>query len=72
MTVLKNFQPHYDLLSSRDGAWFKSGTLKGVYNYAGYIRQEERFYPYVIMLTQPHNKRDTILNLLKKYLSKSD
>ena len=70
MQVLNNFKSSHQLLAFKKGAWYKSGTLTGVYNYAGYLYSKNKLYPFVIMLNQTNNTRDKILDLLKKYIVK--
>lgn len=68
MQILEAFRPHAELLPEVDGVLRKSGTLTGVYNFAGYIPTEEGLYPYVILTNQATNNRAEILRLLKQRL----
>jgi len=61
--TLAAFRPYQDLLQEREGNRIKSGTLEGVYNYAGYLRDGKLF---VIMLNQLQNTRDAALHRLEK------
>jgi D-alanyl-D-alanine carboxypeptidase/D-alanyl-D-alanine-endopeptidase (penicillin-binding protein 4) len=63
ITVLQKFAPHKELLPIKKGLPLKSGTLTGVYCYAGYIPQQEDA-PFVILLNQAQNNRDEILQVL--------
>jgi D-alanyl-D-alanine carboxypeptidase/D-alanyl-D-alanine-endopeptidase (penicillin-binding protein 4) len=63
ITALQAFVPYKELLSVKKGIPLKSGTLTGVYCYAGYIPQQQDA-PFVILLNQPQNNRDEILHLL--------
>jgi len=58
LRVLQAFQPYAGLLPEKKGMRLKSGTLDGVYNYAGYLRNGAAF---VILLNQPLNTRDAVL-----------
>ena len=58
------FKPFMQLMQEKKGANIKSGTLKGVYNYAGYLQDGK---PFVIMLNQQKNTRDAILTRLQKF-----
>ncbi len=76
MQTLLAFRPFMQLMQEKKGANIKSGTLKDVYNYAGYLNDGK---PFVIMLNQEKNTRDTILKRLQKisavnneYLPQSD
>ena len=68
MKVLRFFQPFFPMLHFKKGAWVKSGTLTGVYNYAGYIPVENKIYRFVLILNQPGNYRDQILDSLVRDL----
>jgi len=61
--VLKAFRPYVDLLARRRGLLTKSGSMKKIFNYAGYLQHG---YPYVILLNQSSNTRSSILARLKK------
>ncbi len=65
MQILEAFEPHADLLPEADGVLRKSGTLTGVYNFAGYIRGTDGLYPFVILTNQAANNRAQILWLLR-------
>jgi D-alanyl-D-alanine carboxypeptidase/D-alanyl-D-alanine-endopeptidase (penicillin-binding protein 4) len=67
ISILERFKPHAGLLTPKDGHPVKSGTLMGVYNYAGYIKTERGLRSFVIMLNQGKNHRDAILALLKTF-----
>lgn len=67
ISILEQFKSHADLLSSKDGHPLKSGTLTGVYNYAGYIKTSRGLRPFVIMLNQKKNYRDAIFALLVSF-----
>lgn len=60
IAVLQKFSPHKDLLSHKRGVLLKSGTLSGVYCYAGYLPPGNDT-AFAILLNQPGNNRDTIL-----------
>ena len=61
--ALQKFAPFKDLLPVKNGIPLKSGTLTGVYCYAGYIPQQEDA-PFVILLNQSQNNRDELLHIL--------
>ena len=64
--VLNKFKPYAGLLPIEDGRFVKSGTLRGVYSYAGYFIRDGDYDSFVIMLNQNKNTRDRILKLLEK------
>ncbi|MCH8174833.1 MAG: D-alanyl-D-alanine carboxypeptidase [Proteobacteria bacterium] len=68
MHILEVFKPYADLLPEVDGVLRKSGTLTGVYNFAGYIRGPDGLYPFVILTNQAVNNRAEILRLLQGQL----
>jgi len=63
LKVLKAFRPHAELLRSRYNVRVKSGTMKGIFNYAGYLQNGNSF---VILLNQRKNTRRTVLTRLKR------
>jgi D-alanyl-D-alanine carboxypeptidase/D-alanyl-D-alanine-endopeptidase (penicillin-binding protein 4) len=67
ITMLERFKPHAGLLPTKERYFLKSGTLTGVYNYAGYIKTEYGLRSFVIMLNQGNNHRDAILRLLAAF-----
>lgn len=70
LKILHAFRPHARLLAVDQGRLIKSGTLTGVYCYAGYFTGGESPAPFVVMLNQPENQRDRIVNLLEKIAPK--
>lgn len=68
MRILDVFYPYADMLPETDGVLRKSGTLTGVYNFAGYIRGIDGLYPFVILTNQATNNRVEILRLLQREL----
>tara|TARA_R110002073_G_scaffold38240_3_gene109808 strand:- start:465 stop:1697 length:1233 start_codon:yes stop_codon:yes gene_type:complete len=68
MQILEVFEPYADLLPEVDGVLRKSGTLTGVYNFAGYIRGSDGLYPFVILTNQSVNNRAEILRILQRRL----
>lgn len=63
LELLKVFRPHASLLRKYMGVPTKSGTMKGIYNYAGYLKDGRA---YVILLNQQRNQRRAVLGLLQK------
>ena len=67
LTLLHAFKPYGHLLPLEDGRRIKSGTLKGVYSYAGYFTDSGGLDSFVLILNQSGNKRDKLLELLERY-----
>lgn len=63
LEILDVFRPYAYLLRKRMGVLTKSGSMKGIYNYVGYLKNGSA---YVIMLNQPRNTRRAVLAELKK------
>ncbi|MBT8146949.1 MAG: D-alanyl-D-alanine carboxypeptidase, partial [Gammaproteobacteria bacterium] len=61
MHILETFRPYAELLPEVNGVLRKSGTLTGVYNFAGYIIRSDGLYPFVILTNQSENNRAEIL-----------
>lgn len=65
--IMEKFKANANLLSKKQGHLVKSGTLSGVYNYAGYIKTQDGLRSFSIMTNQNQNYRDSILKLLAQY-----
>ncbi len=61
--LLEAFKPYAALLREKDGVLLKSGTMAGVYGYAGYF-EADRLDPFVLLLNQEKNSRDRLLAAL--------
>ncbi len=68
LKILEEFKPYKELLKKYRGVSYKTGTLEGVYNYAGYLDDNQFF---VIILNQQKNNRSRFLQVLKKKYPKS-
>jgi len=70
LLLLDRFEPYCFLLprAKRDqqDILVKSGTLTGVYSYAGYFIHEQELDGFVLILNQKENTRDRLLSLLAK------
>ncbi len=64
--ILKRFKPFAPLLSRRNAIAVKSGTLLGVYCYAGYFEKGKALIPFALLLNQPENTRDELLQMLER------
>lgn len=64
LRVLELFQEHAGLLSEKEQCLLKSGTLSGVYSYAGYLPCPNGRDRIVIILNQGRNSRDEVLRIL--------
>lgn len=67
MMILETFRPHAKIIDEKQGILVKSGTLTGVYNFAGYITTYQGLRPYVIMMNQERNGRNGVLKLLRQF-----
>ncbi len=65
LTILNRFTPYHQLLKKKQGTYLKSGTLTGVYSYAGYFENNNSLSPFVLLLNQKKNNRKRILKLMK-------
>jgi len=63
LKILAAFKPYARLLPEMRGQLVKSGTLTGVYSYAGYLRDDSgRLDSFVLILNQKRNSRDQLLD----------
>jgi len=65
MQLLDGFKPYAKLLPQEDGRLLKSGTLDGVYTYAGYFVGNDSLDGFVLLLNQDRNNRDMVLDVLE-------
>jgi D-alanyl-D-alanine carboxypeptidase/D-alanyl-D-alanine-endopeptidase (penicillin-binding protein 4) len=70
--ILEKFSPYADLLASDGGVRLKSGTLAGVFSYAGYFKGRQGLQPFVLILNQRKNTRDTVLKILRHRFAETD
>ena len=63
IAVLELFKPYSSLLGETQNTLLKSGTMTGVYGYAGYFESAGRLDPFVILLNQKSNNRERLLKL---------
>jgi len=64
LTILEAFKPYAGLLPFENNCLRKSGTMTGVYAYAGYFAGERGLDSFVLILNQRKNTRDQVLELL--------
>jgi len=64
ISVLESFKPYASLLPVKNEIYLKSGTLTGVYCYAGYFQSRSRLDPFAILLNQNENNRNQVLKEL--------
>ncbi|HIJ91428.1 MAG: D-alanyl-D-alanine carboxypeptidase [Desulfobulbaceae bacterium] len=64
LAILEAFKPHAGLLPFENNCLRKSGTMTGVYCYAGYFAGERGLDSFVLLLNQPKNTREQVLELL--------
>jgi D-alanyl-D-alanine carboxypeptidase/D-alanyl-D-alanine-endopeptidase (penicillin-binding protein 4) len=67
LEVLERFRPYANLLPLEKGRYIKSGTMNGVYCYAGYFNNKGMIDSFVIILNQKRNNRDKVLDLMEKW-----
>jgi D-alanyl-D-alanine carboxypeptidase/D-alanyl-D-alanine-endopeptidase (penicillin-binding protein 4) len=71
IVLLDAFKPYSNMMAKSHGNLVKSGTLTGVYSYAGYLLKKNKKHSFVIMLNQKRNTRSQLLKLLQNNSSKS-
>ncbi|MDA8165249.1 MAG: D-alanyl-D-alanine carboxypeptidase, partial [Desulfobacteraceae bacterium] len=66
LRLLTAFKPYAGLLPTKHGMLLKSGTLTGVYAYAGYLQGKDGLDEIVLILNQEQNNRDRLAELLDR------
>lgn len=69
LKILQSFEPYRDLLPLKKGTRLKSGTLDGVYCYAGYLDSRNGTVLYSFLLNQKENTRNILLSDIRKYFN---
>lgn len=64
--ILERFKPFAELLSMKEGIPLKSGTMTGIYCYAGYFPRDGALLPFALLLNQSENTRKPLLLELQK------
>lgn len=64
LAILDRFKPYSSLLNQKNNILLKSGTMKDIYCYAGYFPQGTELTSFAILLNQPQNNRDSVLQAL--------
>ncbi len=73
IAVLQKFRKYAHLLPFKQNIPLKSGTMTGVYSYAGFLGKNEDAPAFVLMLNQEENNRDLLLEkLLRQSVEKTD
>jgi D-alanyl-D-alanine carboxypeptidase/D-alanyl-D-alanine-endopeptidase (penicillin-binding protein 4) len=65
LRILDLFKPWAALLPDKKGILVKSGTMSGVYSYAGYFRNNGGLDGFAIILNQAENRREELLEILR-------
>lgn len=66
LNILKVFEQYRELLPERQGFLLKSGTMRNVYCYAGYLDSVEGTVLFAVLLNQQENIRQIMLTNLKQ------
>lgn len=72
LTFLQDFRPYSSLLPLHKDWRLKSGTMTGVYSYAGYLGHDKDAPAVVVILNQAENKREIILEKLVAAIKRQD
>lgn len=65
LRILDLFKTHAQLLPEKNGVLLKSGTLTGVYSYAGYFTSTGGLDGFTVILNQNKNNRAEILKIIE-------
>jgi len=65
LAILDRFKPYSSLLNQKNNVLLKSGTMKDIYCYAGYFSRGTELTSFAILLNQPQNNRDSVLQALQ-------
>ncbi len=72
IAILQNFRPYIDMLPLKKRTFpVKSGTMTGVYAYAGYLGKQKDAEAIVLILNQDQNNRDALFDKLARQFTPS-
>ena len=67
LRVLEIFKPHYQLMKNEKNVFYKSGTLQGVSNIAGFIQNDKgQLYPFVIFTRKNKKSAFPVMEILRR------
>jgi D-alanyl-D-alanine carboxypeptidase/D-alanyl-D-alanine-endopeptidase (penicillin-binding protein 4) len=67
LKILEAFRPHYHLMRKEKNVFFKTGTLHGVSNLAGFIQNANgRLYPFVIFINRTGKSSMPLMEMLMR------
>ncbi len=68
--ILKAFAPYHFLLRQMGKMYYKTGTLKGINNRAGYIKNKKGgLYPFVLLINTPGKSPETMMDIIVRNLN---
>jgi D-alanyl-D-alanine carboxypeptidase/D-alanyl-D-alanine-endopeptidase (penicillin-binding protein 4) len=72
IAILQKFRPYIDMLPlKKENFPIKSGTMTGVYSYAGFLGKDKDAQAIVLILNQVQNNRDALFDKLEREFSQS-
>ncbi|MFW6082264.1 MAG: D-alanyl-D-alanine carboxypeptidase/D-alanyl-D-alanine-endopeptidase, partial [Desulfosalsimonas sp.] len=70
--LLEAFRPYYALLPEENGIYFKTGTLDGIRNRAGYIEVDGKFYGFAVLINTPDKSAEPVVRKIASVLRQAD
>jgi len=68
--ILNAFIPYYFLMQQTDKMFYKTGTLEGIHNRAGYIKKKNgELYPFVLMINTPGKSPKPMMDIIQRELN---
>lgn len=64
LKILEEFKPFYRLLKNEKQAFYKTGTLQGISNLAGYIESEQGLYTFVLFISTSGKQAFPVMEML--------
>jgi serine-type D-Ala-D-Ala carboxypeptidase/endopeptidase (penicillin-binding protein 4) len=70
LKILEAFRPHYQLMRKEKNVFYKTGTLHGVSNLAGYIQNANgQLYPFVIFINRTGKSAMPLMEMLMRKMN---
>lgn len=70
LKILEKFKPHHQLMTHRNGQYYKTGSLSNVKTRAGFMEGAAgELYPFVVLVNTPGKRTDPILSRIRRILT---
>ncbi|MBS0014600.1 MAG: D-alanyl-D-alanine carboxypeptidase [Desulfobacterales bacterium] len=69
--VLHGFAPYYDLLTEKNGIFYKTGTLTGIQTRVGFVSHQGKLYGFAVLINTPGKAADPVTKAIAANIRKN-